>query len=66
MIELIVSFCIVGQPLSCTDVHVETQARTVRECSVAAQPVMAQVAREHPAWEIKRYWCEFASPSKDT
>lgn len=62
MLAIILSACLIADPNECRDFTVPVDFRMeTKYCTIAAAPVFAQWAAEHPQWEIKRWKCQSGS-----
>jgi hypothetical protein len=65
MIEIIVTVCALAQPSQCDEQHLQYAWQgSLRQCTMGAQPYLAQWINEHPKWSIVRWHCE-AAHSRD-
>lgn len=63
LIELVLTICAVTQPNNCEERYLQFAWQgTLAQCTMSAQPVIAQWAGEHPKWQVTRYRCD--SPGK--
>ena len=61
MIEIIVTVCALAQPSQCDEQHLQYAWQgSLRQCTMGAQPYLAQWINEHPKWSIVRWRCETA------
>jgi hypothetical protein len=61
MIEIIVTVCALAQPSQCDEQHLQYAWQgSLRQCTMGAQPYLAQWINEHPKWSIVRWRCEAA------
>lgn len=59
MIEVIMTVCALANPSQCEEQHLQYAAQgSLRQCTMNAQPFMAQWINEHPKWSIVRWRCE--------
>ena len=59
MIEIIVTVCALAQPSQCDEQHLQYAWQgSLRQCTMGAQPYLAQWINEHPKWSIVRWRCE--------
>jgi len=59
MIEVIMTVCALANPSQCEEQHLQYAGQgTLRQCTMNAQPYMAQWINEHPKWSIVRWRCE--------
>jgi hypothetical protein len=60
MIELIVSVCLIADPLRCKDITLIFDGESVSpmQCMMGAQPEIAKWIDEHPKWALKRWTCQ--------
>jgi hypothetical protein len=62
MLAIIVSACLIADPNECRDFKIPVDFKMpAKYCAMAAAPVYAQWAKEHPQWEIKRWKCQSAT-----
>ena len=62
MIEIIVTVCALAQPSQCDEQHLQYAWQgSLRQCTMGAQPYLAQWINEHPKWSIVRWRCEAAN-----
>jgi hypothetical protein len=59
MIELIVSACLISDPMHCQDVALKFShdATSMRECVMSSQIETARWSGDHPEWHVKRMSC---------
>ena len=59
MIEVIMTVCALANPSQCEEQHLQYAGQgSLRQCTMNAQPFMAQWINEHPKWSIVRWRCE--------
>jgi hypothetical protein len=59
-IELIVTVCAVLSPTTCEETHlVFSSSVSLQQCTMGAQPYIAQWVGEHPKWQAVRWRCEY-------
>jgi len=59
MLSVILLACLIANPEQCRDFKIQVDFKMpTKYCTVAAQPVHAGWAREHPQWQIKRWRCQ--------
>jgi hypothetical protein len=58
MIEIIVTVCALANPSQCEEQHLQYAfGGSPRQCTMNAQPYLAQWINEHPKWSIVRWRC---------
>jgi len=66
MLSIILSACLIAHPEQCRDFKIQTDFKMpAKYCTMAAQPVVAQWAGDHPQWQVGRWSCQ-PSTSDDT
>src|SRR3569833_3405691 len=69
-IDLIITVCAVLSPTTCEETHlVFSGGGSLRQCTMQAQPYIAQWVGEHPKWTAVRWRCEYPlsfNKTKDT
>ena len=66
LIELIVTVCATAQMNLCQEQHLEFAWNgSLRQCTIAAQPYIAQWIGEHPKWTAVRWRCEDVTSRKE-
>jgi hypothetical protein len=64
LIELVVTVCTIAQPTACQDEHLQfAGSASLRQCTMAAPPYIAQWIGEHPKWHAVRWHCEYPGRS---
>ena len=59
MIEVIMTVCALANPSQCEEQHLQYAGQgSLRQCTMSAQPYMAQWINEHPKWSIVRWRCD--------
>ena len=59
MLVVVLSGCLISHPEQCRDFNIEVDFQMpAKYCTMAAQPVVAQWAGEHPQWEVKSWKCQ--------
>lgn len=59
MIELVLVFCLAGDPQKCVEEHpVFEEPLTGRSCPMTAQPAAVRYVELHPGWRLARWRCE--------
>ena len=59
MVEVIMTVCALANPTQCEEQHLQYSSQgSLRQCTMNAQPYMAQWINEHPKWSIVRWRCE--------
>jgi hypothetical protein len=59
-IDLVVTVCAVLSPTTCEETHlVFSSDVSLRQCTMAAQPYIAQWVGEHPKWTAVKWRCEY-------
>lgn len=59
-INLIMTVCAVLSPTNCEEKNLSFSASfSIRQCTMMAQPYLAQWAGEHPNWTIVKWRCEY-------
>jgi hypothetical protein len=59
MIEIIVTVCALAQPSQCEEQHLQYAfGGSPRQCTMNAQPYLAQWLNQHPKWSIVRWRCD--------
>ncbi|HEX9320890.1 MAG TPA: hypothetical protein VF913_02050 [Xanthobacteraceae bacterium] len=59
LIELIVTVCATAHMNVCEEQHLQfAWSGSLRQCTLAAQPYIAQWIGEHPKWTAVRWRCE--------
>jgi hypothetical protein len=59
-INLIMTVCAVLSPTNCEEKNLSFSANfSLRQCSMMAQPYMAQWVGEHPNWTVVKWRCEY-------
>ena len=59
-VELVITVCAVAQPTFCEDQHLQYAGNvSLRQCTMAAPPYIAQWIGEHPKWKAVRWHCEY-------
>ena len=59
MLSIILSACLIADPGQCREFKIQTDFQMpAKYCTMAAQPIVAQWAGEHPQWEIKGWSCQ--------
>jgi hypothetical protein len=59
-IDLIVTVCAVLSPATCEETHLVFDWNgSLQQCSMGAQPYIAQWVGEHPKWAAVRWRCEY-------
>ncbi|MCC7251397.1 MAG: hypothetical protein IT540_05925, partial [Hyphomicrobium sp.] len=54
MLSIILSACLIADPKQCQDFKIPIDVHMdAVHCTMAAPPVFAQWAEEHPQWQIK-------------
>ncbi len=60
LIELVLTVCSIAQPAVCEDQHLQFTANfSLRQCTMSAEPYIAQWIGEHPKWHAVRWHCEY-------
>jgi hypothetical protein len=63
-IDLIITVCAVLSPTTCEEAHMRFEANfSLRQCTMAAQPYIAQWVGEHPKWTAVKWRCEYPHDS---
>jgi len=63
LIDLIVTVCALAVPTQCEDQHLRFDGNgSLRQCTMAAPPYIAQWIGEHPKWNAVRWRCEYVHP----
>lgn len=60
MIELAFVACLIAEPSTCEDKAMQFVDVPMTACVMAAQPLLAAWASEHPGWAIRRWACRSA------
>jgi hypothetical protein len=64
LVELVLTVCAVAHSNACQDQHLPVAVSgSLAQCSMAAQPYIAQWIGEHPKWTAVRWHCEY--PGRD-
>lgn len=59
MIELVLVYCMVGNPKQCMEQRpVFEQPLTAMSCMMKAQLTAADYVKEHPSWQLGGWRCE--------
>jgi hypothetical protein len=59
-IDLIITVCAVLSPTTCEETHlVFSGGGSLRQCTMQAQPYIAQWVGEHPKWTAVKWRCEY-------
>jgi hypothetical protein len=59
-INLIVTVCAVLSPATCEETHLTFNwSGSLQQCTMGAQPYIAQWVGEHPKWTAVRWRCEY-------
>jgi hypothetical protein len=59
-IDLVITVCAVLSPTTCQETHlVFSEAASLRQCAMQAQPYIAQWVGEHPKWTAVKWRCEY-------
>jgi hypothetical protein len=59
MLSIVLSACLIADPNKCKDFRVPVDFQMeAKYCAMAAAPVCAQWAEQHPQWQIKRWKCQ--------
>jgi hypothetical protein len=64
MVALILVFCLVGSPSSCTEEHPYIQSLSLVGCLTQGQQVAQEWLAEHPKWALSRWRCEAGVPAE--
>ena len=60
LIAIIVTVCALAQPDQCEEHRLDyTWSGTLKQCTMGAQPYIAQWIGEHPKWSVKSFHCEY-------
>jgi hypothetical protein len=60
MINLVLTICAVASPTTCEETNLMFAANfSLQQCTMAAQPYIAQWANEHPKWVAVKWRCEY-------
>jgi hypothetical protein len=63
MIELVLVYCMVGEPNQCTEQRpLFEQPLTAMSCMMNAQLTAADYVKEHPVWHLSSWRCEKDKP----
>jgi hypothetical protein len=63
LIDLIVTVCALAVPTNCEEQHLRFNWNgSLRQCTMAAPPYIAQWIGEHPKWSAVRWRCEYVRP----
>ncbi len=63
-IDLIVTVCAVLSPTNCEETHLVFSSHvSLQQCTMAAQPYIAQWVGEHPKWQAVKWRCEYPHPN---
>jgi hypothetical protein len=66
LIELVVTVCATAQMSLCQEQHLEFAWNgSLRQCTLGAQPYIAQWVGEHPKWTAVRWRCEDSAARKE-
>lgn len=66
MLSIILSACLIAHPEQCREFKIQTDFKMpAKYCTMAAQPVVAQWAGDHPQWQVGRWSCQ-PSTANDT
>lgn len=59
MVELVAAVCMIGQPSTCKDVHLNFESDNVstHQCMMFGQAEMAKWVGENPDWSIRKWRC---------
>lgn len=59
MFELIITACLIGEPMSCRDTHLTYLGNvpTPHQCFQNGMPEMAKWKRTHSDWQITKFKC---------
>lgn len=62
MIELVISVCLIAEPLRCKDVNLvfDGDGLSPMQCMMGAQIEIAKWIDGHPKWVAKRWTCQRA------
>ena len=60
MLELVISVCLVADPIRCKDVSLTNTEGTPMACMMAAPIEIARWSEYHPRWVAKRWTCSQA------
>lgn len=59
MLSIVLSACLIADPNQCRDFKVPVDFQMdAMHCAMAAPPIFARWAEEHPQWQIKRWRCQ--------
>jgi hypothetical protein len=60
LIEIVLTVCALAQPTLCEDEHLQfASAGSLMQCTMAAQPYIAQWIGNHPKWTAVRWRCDY-------
>jgi len=66
LMVLIVTVCVTAQMNLCQEQHLEFAWNgSLRQCTIGAQPYIAQWIGEHPKWTAVRWRCEDTTARKE-
>ena len=65
LIEIVLTVCALSLPDHCEEQHLQfSNDISLKQCTMTAQPYIAQWINEHPKWVAVRWRCEY-SGTKD-
>ena len=59
-VEIVVTVCALSTPDHCEEQHLQFSSDiSLKQCTMTAQPYIAQWISEHPKWVAVRWRCEY-------
>ncbi|MBP1807427.1 hypothetical protein [Rubellimicrobium aerolatum] len=65
MIELAFVVCLSADPATCETRALQFSDVSLTNCTMAAQPQLAQWVMEHPGWRVQRWTCQPVGTSRE-
>lgn len=67
IVEIVMTVCAIAHPSSCEQRNLQLAWNgSLRECSLAAPPVIAQYMGNFPAWTVSRWSCQYPGQKKQS
>ena len=65
LIEIVLTVCALSLPDHCEEQHLQFSSDiSLKQCTMTAQPYIAQWINEHPKWVAVRWRCEYSGTNE--